>query len=137
MNFAGLDYLAIVVAAVAGFAFGSVYYMALAKPWRAAVGKSEAEVKASMSPVTFAVAAVAQLVIAFVFAAVLAHQGAAMATVGNGLKTGFFLWLGFVLTTLAVNHGFQGARRSLTVIDGLHWLGVLLIQGLVLGLFGA
>lgn len=137
MNLAGLDYLAIVVAAVAGFVFGSVYYMALARRWQAAAGKSEAEAKAAMTPVTFLVAALSQLVMAFVFAAVLAHQGAAMVTVGNGLKTGLLLWLGFVLTTLAVNHGFQGARRSLTAIDGLHWLGVLLVQGLVLGLFGA
>jgi hypothetical protein len=37
---------------------------------------------------------------------------------------------------MAVNHGFQGAKRALTVIDGIHWLAVLLVQGLVIGLFG-
>jgi hypothetical protein len=51
----------------------------------------------------------------------------------SGLVSGFFLWLGFVITTMAVNHAFQGERRRLTLIDGGHWLGVLLIQGAILG----
>lgn len=136
MSFAGMNYLAVVVAAVASFIFGSVYYMALAKPWREALGKSEADIKAAMSPVTFIVAAVAQLVMAFMLAGLMGHLGEGMLTAKNGLIAGFFVWLGFVITTLAVNHGFQGARRSLTLIDGVHWLGVLLIQGLVLGLMG-
>jgi hypothetical protein len=38
---------------------------------------------------------------------------------------------------MAAAHSFQGARRGLTVIDGIHWLAVLLVQGLVIGLFGA
>lgn len=136
MNFAGVNYLAVVVAAVASFIFGSVYYMALGKSWMAALGKTEADMKANMSPVPFIVAAVAQLVMAFMLAGVIGHLGQGMVTAKNGLIAGFFIWLGFVATTLAVNHGFQGARRSLTLIDGGHWLGVLLIQGLVLGLMG-
>ncbi len=54
----------------------------------------------------------------------------------NGVITGLFLWFGFVATTIAVNNAFQGARRALTLIDGAHWLGVLAIQGLVIGLIG-
>lgn len=136
MTFAGINYLAVVIAAVASFVFGSVFYMALARPWRMALGKSEADIKAAMSPVTFIVAAVAQLVMAFMLAGIIGHLGEGMATAGNGMIAGFFIWLGFVVTTLAVNHGFQGARRALTLIDGGHWLGVLLIQGLVIGLMG-
>jgi hypothetical protein len=36
------------------------------------------------------------------------------------------------MTSLIVNHAFQGAKRMLTLIDGGHWLGVLLIQSAVL-----
>jgi Protein of unknown function (DUF1761) len=57
-------------------------------------------------------------------------------TARNGLITGFFIWIGFVITTMAVNYGFQGAKPMLTVIDGAHWLGVLLLQGLVIGSIG-
>ena len=137
MEFAGTNYLAVVVAAVASFAFGSVYYMTLAKPWVAAIGKTQEQVKAEgMKPVTFVVAALAQLVMAWVLSGVIGHLGAGQVTAENGLISAAFIWFGFVLTTLAVNHGFQGSKASLTLIDGGHWLGVLLVQGLVIGLFG-
>ena len=136
MDFGGMNYLAVLAAGVAGFVFGALYYTALAKPWMAALGKTEEEIKANMSPVPYVIAGIAQLLIAFMLACVIGHLGTDMTTVRNGLITAFFIWLGFILTTMAVNHAFQGAKRSLTLIDSGHWLGVLLIQGLVIGLFG-
>lgn len=136
MEFTGINYLAVLAAAAASFVFGAIYYTALAKPWMAAVGKTEEEVKAGAGPALYIVTAVAQLVMAFMLAGVMGHLGSVTMGVTGGLTTAFFVWLGFVATTLAVNHGFQGARRSLTVIDGGHWLGGLLIQGTVIGLFG-
>ena len=43
MEFGGINYIAVVVAAMAAFAFGAVFYMTLAKPGMAAVGKTEAD----------------------------------------------------------------------------------------------
>jgi Protein of unknown function (DUF1761) len=57
-------------------------------------------------------------------------------TVRGGVVSGFFVWLGFVITTMGVNHAFAGAKPMLTLIDGFYWLGVLLIQGAVIGAFG-
>ena len=37
---------------------------------------------------------------------------------------------------MLVNHRFQGQGWKLTLIDAGHWLGVLLVMGAVLGLFG-
>lgn len=102
----------------------------------ATLGKTEEEIKANMSPVPYVIAAIAQLLIAFMLAGVTGHLGTDMTTVRKGLITAFFIWLGFIVTTMAVNHAFQGAKRSLTVIDSGHWLGVLLVQGLVIGVFG-
>ncbi|MBT5647008.1 MAG: DUF1761 domain-containing protein [Rhodospirillaceae bacterium] len=137
MEFAGTNYIAVVVAAIASFAFGSIYYMVLGRHWRAAIGKTEEQMKADgMKPSVFIVAALAQLVMAWVLSGIIGHLGTDQVTVVNGLISAGFVWVGFVATTLAVNHGFQGARKSLTLIDGGHWLGVLLVQGLVIGLFG-
>jgi hypothetical protein len=47
-----------------------------------------------------------------------------------------FLWLGFVVTTIAVNNGFAGRKPALTDIESLHWLGVLVVEGLIIGAFG-
>lgn len=136
MAFAGTNYLAIVIAAVVSYGFGALYYGALAKPWMAALGKTEAELKANSSMVPFVIAFVALVVMATVLAGVMGHLGPGQVTLRNGLISAGFVWTGFVVTTLAVNHAFQGARRSLTLIDGGHWLGVLLIQGAVIGGIG-
>ncbi len=140
MTFVGIDYLAVVVAAVASFAFGSAWYMVLGKAWMAALGKTEDEIKGAgkkMPVVPMVIAAIAQLVMAYMLAGVMGHLGAETMTALGGLLTGLLVWVGFVVTALAVNHAFQGAKRALTLIDGGHWLGVLVVQGLVIGLFGA
>jgi hypothetical protein len=37
---------------------------------------------------------------------------------------------------MIINHRYQGQKWSLTIIDGGYLLGVLLLQGVVIGLFG-
>jgi hypothetical protein len=138
MAFAGVNHLAIALAAIAAFVFGGVWYRVLAKPWMGAVGKTKQDIKASGAPmaVLFLVTFIAQLVMAWVLAGVIGHLGLGQVTLRNGLISAGILWLGFVATTMLVNHGFQGAPRALTAIDGAHWLGVLLIQGAIIGWMG-
>ena len=140
MDFAGMNYYAIPIAALASFLFGGVWYGVLSKPWLDAVGKTEADIRAASAgypiPPAFAIAIVSQLVMAWVLAGLIGHLGQNQVTISNGLISAAFVWVGFVATTLATNHGFQGQRVKLTLIDGGHWLGVLLIQGLIIGAFG-
>ena len=135
-----INYWAILAAAVASFVFGGIWYGALSKPWLAALGKTEAELKSNARPMPllFGITIVAQLIMAWVFAGLMLHlvKAGIAASASNGMISAAFCWLGFVATTLAVNHGYQGARSMLTLIDGAHWLGVLLIQGLIIGWFG-
>ena len=138
MAFTGVNYLAIVVAAVASWLMGAGWYMAFAKPWMAALGKTEADLKGpsgKASPVPFVISFVAELAMAGTLAGIIGHAGPV--TVGNGLISGFLVWVGFVATTMLVNHSFGGQKRALTAIDSGHWLAVLLVQGLVIGAFGA
>jgi hypothetical protein len=136
MTFAGINYLAVIVAAIASFGFGALYYMSLAGPWLAAIGKTKEELAANTSKAPFIISAVAELIMAWMVAGALGHLGSGQVTIWNGLVTGVLLWFGFVLTTLVVNHAYQGSKRAHTVIDACHWLGVLIIQGIVIGAFG-
>lgn len=139
MQFAGLNYFAIVVAAVVSFMFGWLWYgVLLSRQWLEAVGKSEADLKGDggPSPMPFVIAFIAQLIMAWMLAGVIGHLGPGEVSFYNGVVSAAFVWFGFVITTLAVNHAFQGASRALTLIDGGHWLGVLLLQGAVIGLMG-
>jgi hypothetical protein len=38
MTFIGVNYIAVIIAALAGFGLGAIWYMVLAKPWMHAVG---------------------------------------------------------------------------------------------------
>ena len=131
MTFAGINYLAVAIAAGVGFVFGALWYGLLGKQWMAALGISE---HPKPSPGPFAIAFAAQVVMAWVLAGVVGHFGEV--TPVTGLITAALVWAGFVLTTQTVNHRFQSARWSLTLIDAGHWLGVLLVMGLVIGLIG-
>jgi hypothetical protein len=132
MTFAGINLIAILVSAIAGWLFGMVWYMSLGNVWMSAIGKTREDLKPSPGP--FIIAFVALLVMGWVLAGVIGHMD--QVTIRNGALSGFFMWLGFVITTLTVNHGFGGQKPKLTLIDGGHWLGVLLVQGAVIGAFG-
>jgi hypothetical protein len=139
MHFAGLSLFAIVLAAVVSFMFGWLWYGILfPKQWMAAAGKTEADLKAQggPTPTPFVISFVALLVMAWVLAGVMGHLGTGAITLRSGVIAGALMWLGFVATTLAVNHTFQGAKPVLTLLDGGHWLGVLLLQGAVIGWLG-
>jgi hypothetical protein len=139
MHFAGLSLFAIVLAAVVSFMFGWLWYGILfPKQWMAAAGKTEADLKAQggPTPTPFVISFVALLVMAWVLAGVIGHLGTGAITLRSGVVAGALMWLGFVATTLAVNHTFQGAKPILTLLDGGHWLGVLLLQGAVIGWLG-
>jgi hypothetical protein len=136
MAFAGISYGAILAAAVAGFLFGGVYYGLLSRQWLAAIGKTMEEVQKTGMAVPMAISAVCLLVMAWVLAGLIGHLGPGQVTVRNGIISGAFCWLGFVVTTVATNHAYGGAKRSLTLIVSAHWLGVLVIQGAVIGAIG-
>jgi hypothetical protein len=135
MSFTGVNYVAVIIAALAGFGLGFVWYMVLAKPWMHAVGKTEADrPQGPAQVVPFAITILALFVMALMLAGVMGHLGDI--TIRGGVISGFFVWLGFVITTMGVNHAFSGAKPMLTLIDGGYWLAVLLIQGAVIGAFG-
>lgn len=137
MNLGAVNWIAVVVAAVASMALGAAWYMVLAKQWMAALGKTREQVMAGSggNATPFIIAFLMQLVMAYSLALFVPKLMGAT-TVTNGLIVGFHVWIGFVITSMIINHRYQGNKWSLTVIDGGYLLGVLLVQGVVIGLFG-
>ncbi len=133
---------AVVLAASAGWLVGVGYYTLLAEPWVTALGTSmehlQREQAAKMGTpaawLPFVFAFVAELVMALVLAIIL-DQADALDLV-DGLLTGALAWLGLVATTMTVNNTFAGRKVMLSVVDGGHWLLVLLVMGAVLGVAG-
>lgn len=138
--FSGLNLWAVVLAAGASFLFGGIWYGALSQAWMKAAGLSEERLKGSGRPplMPFLITILAQLIMAWVLAGLLLHLSKAgvPANVKNGLISAALMWLGFIATSLVVNHQFQMQKPMLTLIDLGHWLGVVLIQGAILGALG-
>ncbi len=142
MTFAGMNYLAIFIAAVAGWLTGAVYYPVLSNPWVAAHGKTMQAFKAEQAVhkgtvhawLPFGLAFVAELVMAYVLAGMVGHMGSV--TIRSAVISALFVWAGFVVTTMLVNNAFSGRRYVLTVIDAGHWLAVLIVMGVVIGWMG-
>lgn len=135
MTFGGINYLAIIVAAIAGYAVGAAWYGTLGQRWMKAARIAPGSAKTSTSLVVTSF--VALMVMAWMLAGLVGHLGPGQVTIRNGMISGLFVWAGFVATTLAVNHRYGGFGWDLTAIDGGHWLAVLLVMGAVIGAFGA
>ena len=135
MDFSAVNWLAVIVAAIVAWLFGAAWYMSLSKPWLKAAKLDPSTTR--KSPLPFIVSFIAELVMAFIMALVVGAMTGGEPTLVAGLVFGFVLWLGFVITTLSVNHRYEGFGWGLTIIDGGHWLGVLLVMGAVIGWFGA
>ena len=135
MDFAGTNYLALVVAAAASFFVGWPWYMIFGKPWARALGK-DPDNPPKPQPKPFLVLGVCLLSKETLWCEVAAHLGGGQVTIGNGIISAVMVWAGFVVTTMTVNHVFQGQKLVLTLIDGGHFLVVLIVMGAIIGWFG-
>jgi len=140
MTFAGVNYLAVLIAAVASWLAGAAWYMTLAKPWMAALGRTPEQMEACKkqphSYLPFIYAFAAAFILAFVLAGLVGHLGPGQVTLRNGIISGLFCWLGFVFTTMLVNNSFALRSPKLLAIDGGYWLLVLVLSGAVIGAMG-
>jgi hypothetical protein len=138
MTFAGVNYLAVLIAAVAGWLAGAAWYMSLGKYWQAALGVTPERIeeckKQPYAWVPFVLVFVTNLVMAWTFAGILGHFGTV--TLKDGVITGALCWFGFVLTAMLANNAFAMRSYRLTAIDGGHYLVVLMIMGAIIGAMG-
>lgn len=142
MTFTGVNYVAVALAAIVAWIGGAVWYNLLGRQWIAAQGRTVEAFRADISArgatwLPYAATLVLELVMAWVFAGLLGHLGPGEVTIGNGIVSALFVWIGFVLPVVAVNNLFGMRRAMLTIIDSGHWLLALILMGAVLGWFGA
>lgn len=135
-----INYAAVAAAAIAGWVTGAVWYGVLGNQWLAALGWTKADVcgpdgKQTMPMGPMVLSVIANLIMALMLAGIVGHV-MPRPTIMAGVVSGSLVWFGFVVTTMAVNNAFAKRTLALTLIDGGHWLAVLVVQGVVLGLLG-
>lgn len=134
--YAGINWWSVLAAAVAAFAFGGFWYAWWSSTWLNATGISFEErdgMPVSAHVRAYGVTLLSEAVMAAFLAGVMAHFASSGITVRTGLITGALVWLGFVLTVMATATAHTRKPLALLAVDGGHWLGVLLIEGAILG----
>jgi hypothetical protein len=129
---ASLNYIHILVAALAYFIIGALWYSVLfQKPWMAAIGaKAPTEEAKKGMPLMFAITFVLNFVICFAVAVVL-HFVQPMSIV-PAVKVGALLGACFVGTSCAMNNMYAQRPVVLTLIDaGYHVAGIIMTSVLL------
>ena len=141
MAFVTVNWLSIVVAAIAAWLFGGVYYSALGKVWMAAQGKTMEQCKAEMESKSGAAKAapfilvfIGEIIIAWALYGILVHMNAF--TLRGGTISAALIWFGFVVPTVTANYAFHGRKPMLIVLDTVAWLGAFVIIGAIVGWMG-
>ncbi|OCW58931.1 DUF1761 domain-containing protein [Hoeflea olei] len=135
MQFAGMNYVAILIAAIVAFVIGAVFHSILGKAWMEAARTDPAAPKPALGSL-LATSFCLELVLAFITAGIIGHLGAGQVTVFNGVYSGLLIWAGVIMTTLTINARHRGFGWDLVLIDGLHWLLVMIGIGATIGFFG-
>ena len=127
-----MDLVNILVAAVAAYAFGSVWYMLMARPWMNAAGLSDSQINRK-NPVPYLVSFVSVLVVSAAMQFLFSQM--VVLGIGQGLILGAAVGLLIVLPWIATNYTFSLRPVSLILIDGTYAVAGCAIIGLVLSLF--
>lgn len=126
-----INYIAVLVAAVATMVIGSVYYAppVLGRAWMKLVGKNADDVRKGMWMSMFWMF-VAALVESFILAHFVGYTNAG--TWMDGAVTGFWLWIGFVVTTMFADYNYAGKSKKLYLIQiGYHLISLLVMGGIL------
>ena len=130
-----MGFLSVLIAAVAGYAFGALWYMSLAKPWIEASGIKcdENGRPEGGSPLPFILSAIAMILVAGMMRHTFALSG--IETLGKGLVSGLGIGLFFISPWIMINNAYGMRPFKLTIIDSGYAVIGCGIMGAVLGLF--
>ena len=132
MHLADVNYLAVLVSAVAAMFIGAMWYGPIfGKMWMGYMGKTEEQLKEGFNPAkTYGLAflghfiAIAMLALLFTYVEVSSFIGA--------VHTAFWTWLGFTFATTFITGLFEDKKFGLLIIDEVYHLVVFLVGAVIL-----
>ncbi|PIR74262.1 MAG: DUF1761 domain-containing protein [Candidatus Magasanikbacteria bacterium CG10_big_fil_rev_8_21_14_0_10_47_10] len=129
-----VNYVAILVAAVASFVVGWIWYGPLfGKPWMKMMGMTEKDKEAGKKKMgqSMALGFAAQLVMAYVIAHFIggwSQSAPEIPAMKIALQTAFWLWLGLVATIQLGAVLWENKSWNLYLLNAIHWLVALLVM---------
>jgi UDP-N-acetylmuramyl pentapeptide phosphotransferase/UDP-N-acetylglucosamine-1-phosphate transferase len=129
--FSQINWLSVVVAALASFAIGSLWYSSVlfGKAWQAEIKLSDEEIKKTNMPLIFGLSFVLSFIATFVFAMFIGKE----ATWSGGLIAGLLVSVAWIGTAFGVNYLFARRTLKLFLIDAGYFVVFFSVMGLILG----
>jgi len=126
-----VNWLAIVLAAAAGFVVGGLWYgPIMGKRWMGAVGLTEEQVKEGSMALIYGGAFAFSLLASWTLAHTFASYDYELSFLAK-VMTAFGVALGFIIPALGTNYLFSQKSKALFFIDAGYWLLFYIAMGVV------
>src|SRR5438067_13811430 len=110
-----INYEAVLIAAIIGFGIGGPWYTFFSKPWMAAIGKTEEQLKRTNMVYAYGGAFAGSLMTAYALALFIDFTQAY--TIQSGALIGLWAWVGFVAAPNLPTYIFARWPRELYLIN--------------------
>ncbi len=133
MDFSNINWLACIVAGVAAWVLGALWYspFLFGKTWQKELGFTEEELKKANMAVIFGGSLVLMIIMAIGVAVLCSHHANGGAI--DGLKCGLLIGVFFAATSIGINYLYQRKSLKLYFIDALYQIALIGVIGLIVG----
>ena len=132
LELTGLNWLAILVATLVGFALGGIWYGPIfGDAWLAALGKTADQIQPSATPfiISFFTALITAVVLAMFISALN------ISTLGGGITIGLLVGIGFIATAMASDSAFGDTGLKLWLIQSGYRVLYSVLMGAILAVW--
>ena len=136
MEFTSINWLAVLVASLVGFAIGYIWYGPIfGKQWMASIGKTEEELSKGNMAKTFGFTFVFQFIMATFLAMFFygSPESAMSMDASTGAYYGLLTGFGWVATSTGVGALFEQKSWQYIFINAGYWVIVFVLMGWILG----
>ncbi len=128
-----LNLVPVVIAGVINMVLGALWYspLVVGKLWMRSMGKTDEELKQEFSSTSMAFTYIVNTVASLLFAYVLAHliKFSQINTFSQGVMIGFWVWLGFVVTTVIPGYMYESKPKMLYFLFIIYQLISITLMG--------
>jgi hypothetical protein len=131
----GINYLAVVVAAIAYMALGALWYSPalFGRAWMRLIGKSKEQIAADFKAINYLWAIIAAFLASYGIARLMLWTG--LSGVGEAIQLAVLVGVSFVLAAMWVNDSFEARPRALTLVNVAYHVAGLIVAAIILGVW--
>jgi hypothetical protein len=130
-SFEEINWLSVMVATVAAFAIGGLWYspVLFGKAWQRELRLSDDELKQANMGLIFGLSFVLNFISAILLEMFIGKDG----TIAFGLIAGLLVSIGWIATSLGTNYLFARKSLRLFLIDAFYFIVYFAVMGVILG----